>query len=65
MIQGTIDTDVRYEKSADMSAALTRLKVPHELIPVPNSGHGLSGGDPKLIEAAHTRALTFIREHLQ
>ena len=65
MIHGTIDTDVPYEKSADMAAELTRLKVRHELIPVPNAGHGLSGGDPQLIEAAHARALTFIREHLK
>jgi acetyl esterase/lipase len=64
MIHGTEDTDVPYEESAAMDRELTRLKVPHELITVPGAGHGLAGGDKKLVEDAHARALAFIRKHL-
>jgi acetyl esterase/lipase len=65
MIHGTVDTDVPYEESALMARELTRRKLPHELITVPNAGHGLSGGDKKLVAEAHERALEFIRKHLQ
>jgi methylenetetrahydrofolate reductase (NADPH) len=65
MIHGTIDTDVPYEESAAMAKELARQKLPHELITVPGAGHGLSGGDKKLVAAAHERALQFIREHLK
>src|SRR5207245_2016462 len=53
MIHGTVDTDVPYELSANMAKELARHKVPHELITVPGAGHGLGGGDPKLIADAH------------
>jgi dipeptidyl aminopeptidase/acylaminoacyl peptidase len=65
MIHGTVDTDVPYEKSALMAKELARHKVVHELITVPNAGHGLSGGDPKLVANAHARARDFIRKHLK
>jgi acetyl esterase/lipase len=65
MIHGTVDTDVPYEKSALMAKELARHKVVHELITVPNAGHGLSGGDPKLVANAHARARDFIRKHLR
>jgi acetyl esterase/lipase len=65
MIHGTADTDVPYEESAAMDKELTRQKVPHELITIPGGGHGLGGGDKKLIADAHERALAFIRQHLQ
>jgi acetyl esterase/lipase len=64
MIHGTDDTDVPYEESAAMERELSRLRVPHELITVPGAGHGLAGGDKKLVEDAHARALAFIRKHL-
>jgi acetyl esterase/lipase len=65
LIHGTTDDDVPYEESADMDAALTRLKVPHELIAVRGAGHGLAGGDQKAVDDAHERALAFIREHVK
>jgi acetyl esterase/lipase len=64
LIHGTKDTDVPYELSAAMAAELERKKVPHELVTVKGAGHGLAGGDKKLIEDAHKRAAAFIREHL-
>lgn len=65
LVHGTDDTDVPYQLSVDMDKELTRHKVPHELVTVKGAGHGLAGGDPKLVAAAHARALAFIREHLK
>jgi len=65
MIHGTSDTDVPYQKSVDMAVELERLKVPHELVTVEGAGHGLAGGEPPMVQAAHERAAQFIREHLQ
>ena len=65
MIHGTDDTDVPYEQSAAMAKELARHGVSHELITVPGGGHGLGGGDKKLIDEAHARALTFVKEHLK
>jgi dipeptidyl aminopeptidase/acylaminoacyl peptidase len=63
MIHGTKDTDVPYQLSADMAKELAKKKVPYELVTVPDAGHGLAGGDKKLIEAAHEKAAAFIRQH--
>jgi acetyl esterase/lipase len=65
MIHGTDDNDVPYEQSAAMARELARHHVPHELITVPAAGHGLGGGDQKLVADAHARALAFIEEHLK
>ena len=65
LIHGTEDTDVPYEQSAAMSKELSRHKVPHELITVKGAGHGLAGGDKKLVGEAHERAAAFIRRHLK
>lgn len=64
MIHGTEDTDVPYEESAAMARELACHNVPHELITVSGAGHGLGGGDPKLVADAHARAGAFIRKHL-
>ena len=65
MIHGTKDTDVPYELSADMAKELAKHKVPHELVTVPDAGHGLAGGDKKLVEAAHEKAAAFVRKQLR
>jgi acetyl esterase/lipase len=65
MIHGTADTDVPYEKSVEMAKAMAERNLPHELILVPNGGHGLGGGDKKAIDDAHARALAFMKAHLQ
>lgn len=65
LIHGTTDTDVPYELSANMAKEFSKHKVQHELVTVSGAGHGLAGGDKKLVDAAHARALTFIREHLK
>src|SRR4029078_13057289 len=65
LVHGTEDTDVPYQLSADMEKEFARRKVPHEVVTVRGAGHGLSGGDKKLVEDAHAKALEFIRSHLK
>src|SRR5262249_53591706 len=65
LAHATEDTDAPYELSAAMAKELARHKVAHELVTVRGAGHGLSGGDRKLIEDAHRRALAFIRDQLR
>lgn len=64
LVHGTEDTDVPYELSAAMSQEFSRHKVPHELVTVRGAGHGLSGGDRRLVNEAHAKALAFIRAQL-
>ena len=64
LVHGTTDTDVPYELSANMAKEFARHKVVHELITVTGAGHGLSGGDKKLVAEANDKALSFIRKHL-
>ena len=40
LIHGTADTDVPYERSADMAHALSSSGVPNRLITIPNGIHG-------------------------
>lgn len=65
MIHGTADTDVPADESIQMAKALAERNLPHELILIPNAGHGLGGGDPKLVEKAHDRAFDFLKTHLK
>jgi acetyl esterase/lipase len=65
LIHGTEDTDVPYELSEAMAKELSRHKVSHELVTVRGAGHGLAGGDKKLIAEANEKAAAFIRDHLK
>lgn len=64
LLHGTKDNDFPYECSTDMVKALKKVGVPNELITVENGGHGLWGGDRKLIEAAFQRSLDYISQQL-
>ena len=48
MIHGTNDTDVPYEQSVLMAEQFEKHGVPHRLITIPDAGHGIGDGDPKL-----------------
>jgi len=65
LIHGTDDTDVPYDRSSNMAKELEKHKVPHELVTVPGAGHGLSGGDKKLVADATAKARAFIQEKLK
>jgi acetyl esterase/lipase len=65
LVHGTEDTDVPYELSANMAREFEKHKVPHAFITVKGAGHGLAGGDKKLVADAHEKALQFIRAHLK
>jgi dipeptidyl aminopeptidase/acylaminoacyl peptidase len=63
LIHGTADTDVPHEESAAMDKALTRFKVPHKFISVPNAGHGISGIRENDRMQIFTEALDFVKTH--
>ena len=63
LIHGTADTDVPYQRSADMAAKLAAAGVEHKLITVPGAGHGLSGIDPALVRRVNQQAVEFIKAH--
>jgi acetyl esterase/lipase len=65
MVHGTADTDVPYQESADMDAALAKAGVPHELVTVEGGGHGLGDKSNPAVIDAHARALAFIRRRLE
>jgi dipeptidyl aminopeptidase/acylaminoacyl peptidase len=65
LVHGTTDDDLPYDLSAAMAKELEKHKVVHELVTVPGAGHGLSGGDKKLVADANARARAFIKEKLK
>jgi acetyl esterase/lipase len=65
LIHGTNDTDVPYDQSAMMAKELQRQGVEHELITVPDAGHGLGGAKSEVVSNAYARALEFVHRHLR
>ena len=65
LVHGTEDNDVPHDRSENMAREFEKHKVPHEFVSVPGAGHGLPGGNPKLVADAHARALAFIKKHLK
>jgi acetyl esterase/lipase len=63
-LHGTADRDVPVEQSISMARELTKHRVPNESIIIEGGGHGLWGGDRKLIEKAFKRSTEFIKEKL-
>jgi acetyl esterase/lipase len=61
LIHGTNDTDVPHAQSVQMDRALARHKVPHELISIPDAGHGLSGASDETRAEVRRRVLEFLR----
>jgi acetyl esterase/lipase len=64
LIHGTADTDVPYQQSVDMDRELTRQGVEHELITVPDGGHGLGNVDRAKVAEIHARVVAFVTRHL-
>jgi acetyl esterase/lipase len=65
LIHGTKDTDVPYEQSELMAKELDKNGVKHELMTIPDAGHGLSGAKPGVMAKVHERVLAFLKEYLQ
>jgi dipeptidyl aminopeptidase/acylaminoacyl peptidase len=64
LIHGDKNTDVPYEQSELMAAALKKNKVEHQLLTIAGAEHGLAGADPEVIRAAYKTASEFLRQHL-
>lgn len=65
MIHGTADLDVPYACSEEMDHELSKLGVEHQLLTIPEAGHGVTDGDPRLVSRANSLALEFLRKHLK
>ena len=63
LIHGTADTDVPYEESADMDKELTRSKVDHKFISVPNGNHGIKNPPPEERARIFRDAMDFVKAH--
>ncbi|MCW5982347.1 MAG: alpha/beta hydrolase [Bryobacteraceae bacterium] len=61
LIHGTRDTDVPYEQSVMMARELEKNKVKHELITVPDGGHGFRDVDPALVTRIYAQAVAFLK----
>jgi acetyl esterase/lipase len=64
LLHGDHDTDVPYQESVDMAAALQRAGVEHEFITAVGGGHGFDRAmqDP-VISGYFDRAVTFLQAH--
>ena len=65
LIHGTRDTDVPYAQSEAMARELTRARVEHQFITVPEGGHGLGGVKPDVIASLYGRVLAFVDQHMR
>jgi acetyl esterase/lipase len=65
LLHGDRDTDVPYELSVMMAGALAQAGVEHELITIPNGGHGFDGSDHPAAADAFERVLAFLDAHLR
>ena len=65
MIHGTEDTDVPHEQSLIMARQFKKHGVIHRLISVKGGEHGLGGGKPADIRAAHAAMLPFVLKHMK
>jgi dipeptidyl aminopeptidase/acylaminoacyl peptidase len=66
LLHGDADTDVPVEQSKEMSAALGRAGVEHELIIMPGAPHGFDRDmDQPAVRDAFEKAVQFLKAHLR
>ena len=65
LVHGSKDADVPYEQSEAMAKELKRQGVEHELITIPDAGHGLTGVPPTVVAKTQAQALAFISRHFR
>ena len=63
-MHGQLDTDVPHNQSVMMDKELTAAGVVHELVSVPDAGHGLVGLEAAKVQQFYARALGFLVRHL-
>ncbi len=64
LLHGDRDTDVPYEQSQMMAAALKRADVEHEFATVPGGGHGFDATEGGAATQAMNRVLRFLQRHV-
>jgi acetyl esterase/lipase len=60
LVHGTADTDVPYEQSKMMAERLRQVGVEHQLVTVPEGGHGLANIDPDERDRLYRDAAAFL-----
>ncbi|MGD9498154.1 MAG: alpha/beta hydrolase fold domain-containing protein [Armatimonadota bacterium] len=64
IMHGTADRTVPYTQTVTLTRRMDELGVAYELFSFEGAGHGLQGADPQQREAAMSRAVEFVCEHL-
>jgi acetyl esterase/lipase len=64
LLHGDRDTDVPYDQSVMMAAALAKAAVEHELVTIPGGEHGFDAERNEVSEQALSKVLAFLRERL-
>ncbi len=64
LVHGQLDTDVPHNQSVLMDKELTAAGVVHELLSVPDAGHGLVGLEAAKVQQLYALALDFLIDHL-
>ena len=66
LLHGDKDTDVPYQQSVMMAEELKRAGVEHDLITIPNGGHGFDANmDSPVTRDAFETVLAFLQKHLE
>jgi acetyl esterase/lipase len=65
LCHGTRDHDVPYGQSVQMAAALARVGVPYEFLPLQNADHGFGGARAKDLRSAIERSLAFLVHYVE
>ncbi len=63
LVHGTKDTDVPYELSVEMAKQLAAKGVAHELITIPDGGHGFDKRNAGIAVRTYRQVVEFLDEH--
>jgi acetyl esterase/lipase len=63
LIHGTKDTDVSYELSVQMDKELAAKGVPHDLVTIPDGGHGFGKGQQEIAARSYKEVVEFLKRN--
>ena len=63
LIHGTKDTDVPYEQSVEMAKELAAKGVAHELVTIPDGGHGFDKRNEDIAARTYQHVVEFLNQH--